>query len=233
MKLLNIFTIFSIIIFIALPNLDLQVSSIFFDSELKNFPWRETLPTFLIYKSVKVVSILSVGSFLFFAGLVIWRKFLPNFLPKLLKFFDKIKTPKPNFIALVLISIILTPGILVHWVMKPIFERPRPVNIIEFGGTNNYEKPFHLANHSPDEEHNSFPSGHSSMAFIMVVFAFFARNKKEFKTIFTIAFLYGILCASCRVWQGGHFLSDVTISMSLSLYTIFILARILKIKEPE
>jgi membrane-associated PAP2 superfamily phosphatase len=56
---------------------------------------------------------------------------------------------------------------------------------------------------------NSFPSGHASIGFYLLVLYFILNKKKSF---LFLGLAYGGIMALGRMVQGGHFLSDVLTS---------------------
>ncbi|MDR2842424.1 MAG: phosphatase PAP2 family protein [Spirochaetaceae bacterium] len=73
----------------------------------------------------------------------------------------------------------------------------------------------------------SFPSGHSFSSMFAVWFSLFPcflcaeKNAKKYtKIIFALALIFGLTTMSSRLVLGRHFLSDVTMGASLSLFFI-------------
>ncbi len=109
---------------------------------------------------------------------------------------------------LLVFTIIVGPGILVNLVLKDHTGRPRPREITEFGGTENY---ICICEKAKTNEGKSFPCGHCSMGFYLAIPYLFYRNRKK---ALAYAFLitgisYGILIGIARMMAGGHFASDV------------------------
>jgi membrane-associated phospholipid phosphatase len=48
---------------------------------------------------------------------------------------------------------------------------------------------------------------------------------KKRKKVLTVTIIYSIIASMCRVWQGGHWLSDVTFSAIITLWTIFLVKK--------
>lgn len=61
--------------------------------------------------------------------------------------------------------------------------------------------------------HESFPSGHSAMGFILISFFVLFRNKNTFLrySVYLFILLWAFAVASSRVLIGAHFLSDVVV----------------------
>lgn len=102
-----------------------------------------------------------------------------------------------------LASAAIGPGLIIHGVLKDHWGRPRPVQIIQFGGTEHYEPPG-----VPSAQHgHSFPSGHAAAGFYLMGLGWaFPRRRGLWWTLGIIA---GLGIGYVRIVQGGHFLSDV------------------------
>jgi membrane-associated phospholipid phosphatase len=229
---LAIASIAIIAIFLIFPEIDLKVSAYFFDYTQNKFIHRDSVPSAIIYYSVRLIAFsMAIYFFLQFAE-IFRRKYLPNLFPvfnepNYSNCLGKIKSPalremfkihSARVCIYIVAIIIITPGLLVHNVMKPLWDRARPVNIVEFGGTKTFTPAFHFS----DQGENSFPSGHAAMAFILVGLAFLQKNRQRFLQVYTVMFIYGVIASICRVWMGGHFLSDVAVGGMLSILTAHI-----------
>lgn len=127
------------------------------------------------------------------------------------------------FVAMVML---LGPGLLVNVVGKPHWGRPRPRQLEEFGGTEAYRAVWSPG--SKGEGRTSFPSGHASMGFFLMV-PFFLRLRRSPGAWAWLAagLVYGGLMGAARVLQGAHFLSDVLWS-GLVVYAVgWSLARVM------
>ena len=112
-------------------------------------------------------------------------------------------------ISLVLVfTIIMGPGVLVNLVLKDHTGRPRPREITEFGGTDNF---LCVCDIGKNNEGKSFPCGHCSMGFYLAIPYLFYRKRKKtvaYTFLFT-GIAYGLLIGIARMMAGGHFASDV------------------------
>lgn len=115
-----------------------------------------------------------------------------------------IKWRKPA--VFLIIVMLLGPGVLVNATFKDHWGRPRPREIKEFGGKEDYVKLWVKG----DSGGKSFPSGHASTAFFMAIpFLFLIQRYKKWAWVFFIVgTLYGVLMAYTRLIAGGHFASD-------------------------
>jgi len=108
----------------------------------------------------------------------------------------------------ILLLLALGPGLLVNVVLKDHLGRPRPQELIEFGGHHDFVQ---FWQPGTDIKNSSFPSGHAAIAFFTMAPWFIYRRKKP---ALARAFLVGGLCFGCligfaRILQGAHFISDI------------------------
>ena len=111
--------------------------------------------------------------------------------------------------SLVLVfTIIVGPGILVNLMLKDHTGRPRPRDVTEFGGTENF---LCVCEKAPTNEGKSFPCGHCSMGFYIAIPYLFYRGRKKILayTFLGTGICYGVLIGIARMMAGGHFASDV------------------------
>ncbi len=207
-------TLFAVIVFVAFPQLDLSVSRWFYSVEQGGFPYRHHPLTVFCYYLIRIIT--TVIAVWCIVGLLI-AKFKPHVKLKIF--------PAKSLILFVLIAMILGPGLIVHQGFKEHWERARPVNIIEFGGTEAYTPPLEIAQSGG----KSFISGHAAMGFFVAVFAFLATGRRRCY-IYCAGIGFGIIVSLCRIAQGGHFLSDTVFAGLVTLLTIQ-LVRWLIVKE--
>jgi membrane-associated PAP2 superfamily phosphatase len=107
-----------------------------------------------------------------------------------------------------LLVLIVGPGIIVNAVLKEHWLRPRPRDIVEFGGGHQFERVWQYDALSGGK---SFPSGHASMGFCLLGLYFVARALRQRWAILAAlcALGLGLLLGLARIAQGGHFASDV------------------------
>ncbi len=108
------------------------------------------------------------------------------------------------FILLMLIG----PGLVVNSVFKEHWGRPRPREIVQFGGQKTFLKVWQKGQSGNG---SSFPSGHASMGFFLLSPYFLLRRrfKKWAWTFLGLGLGFGLLMGLVRMMQGGHFASDV------------------------
>ncbi|MBI9065777.1 MAG: phosphatase PAP2 family protein [Salinivirgaceae bacterium] len=210
---LVIFTLLSIPFLFT--NLDIALQKPYFtDGEwfLMNLPFWDFIYKYGIFLGyfVAVVALVVVSVSYWSKKLFIWRKAAYFML----------------FVMLV------GPGVLVNGTFKDHWGRPRPREIKEFGGKEN----FHVVWEKGDTKGKSFPCGHASMGFYLAIpFLFLRKRYKKWAWIFFITgTLYGLLVGYARMIAGGHFASDVLWSAGMVWLTGILGYYLLKVyKEPS
>jgi lipid A 4'-phosphatase len=98
-------------------------------------------------------------------------------------------------------------GLLVNALFKDHWGRARPVQTVQFGGEKHFTPPFVLS----DQGGKSFSSGHTSGAFALLALVFLARRHRT--AVAAGVILYGTAVSLARIAAGGHFFSDVIVSV--------------------
>ena len=127
-----------------------------------------------------------------------------------------------------LLSLALGAGLIAHTLLKDRWGRPRPRQVAEFGGHQQF-RPYYLPNffHQP-EPSKSFPCGHCTMGFYFFAVALVCQRQGwRWGAIFSyfLAFFLGILLGVTRMAQGGHFFSDILVSALLMWWVASLLDR--------
>lgn len=197
---------------VLFPQIDITVSSWFYDPVRRFFParvapfpeWiRRDMPAYLFAVPAVVAGLWLAGEALRRPLLGVTRR-----------------------VALyVLLSLAIGPGLVVNVVLKDHWGRPRPSTIQEFGGPNTYVRP--LVPSRQCDDNCSFASGHGALGFWPVALALLARGRWR-RPALAGAVAFGVVVGAVRIIQGGHFLSDVvaaafiTIGISWFLYKRFL-----------
>lgn len=105
-------------------------------------------------------------------------------------------------------------GLIIHAVFKDHWGRPRPRQVVQFGGEQQF-RPFYEPEFRNPTPSKSFSCGHCSTGFFFFAFALIGQRMRkrwmEWGGYF-LAFLLGGLLSYSRVAQGAHFFSDVLLS---------------------
>jgi lipid A 4'-phosphatase len=191
-------------------NLDVAIVRLFYSSDpsRRGFLLTNTQPWKTLYDwGVYPAWLLGGG------GLVVW---IASF------FWAKLKDWRDPglFFALLLI---VGPGILVNWVFKPCWCRPRPHTTAAFGGPREFLPVWQFG--SGDDDF-SFPSGHAATGFYLMAPAFVChRRRPRLAVAFVLlGLIAGTTIGLARVVAGGHFPSDVLWSGGIVYFTALALA---------
>lgn len=107
---------------------------------------------------------------------------------------------------LIILAFSLAPGLLVNGLLKEFWGRPRPHQVVELGGPQEFKAWWDATGTCP--RNCSFVSGEASSAFAMLAVAAAAPPPAQLPAI-GVAVIYGLLIGFVRMVVGGHFLSDV------------------------
>ncbi len=105
--------------------------------------------------------------------------------------------------------------LIVHVVLKDHWGRPRPVQVIQFGGAQEF-RPFYKPNFfEQPEPSKGFTCGHCTMGFYFFALALAGQKLKNWemeKWGWILTIVLGGLLSYVRIAQGGHFFSDILFS---------------------
>ena len=204
----NFYFLFLVILFIAIvfisvgSGLDIFISSLFYQGN-QNF---------------------SLQSF-YFVTIAARKFFLPCVILYLLLFpfismFISIKKIYFNYefvfkeVLFVFTSVLLNNVIIVNLLLKNLWGRARPNDILQLGGGGSFTPWFKYSNAC--ESNCSFVSGDTSVGFSIIILYFLTKNINYLWLALFSGFFLGVI----RIMEGGHFLSDVL----LSCFLIFVLS---------
>ena len=100
-------------------------------------------------------------------------------------------------------SSILNIFIIVNLILKDLWGRARPNDILELGGSYVFTPWYQISNEC--NNNCSFVSGDASVGFALIVFYFL--TKKEI--YIWVSLIFGLSLGLIRILEGGHFLSDI------------------------
>lgn len=193
LRIVGVACIASAAVFIALPQIDLGFSALFFHASAAaqsgaagfypSAPFSQFFD--LVDRLGRIALIGSIVAALFFR-LTRNKYFFPSLL--------------------ICLSLVLGPALTVNAVLKTHWDRARPSTIVEFGGTQRFTSAWIISDQC---HHNcSFTSGHAAAGFAPVVGHFISRRKGWLIG----GVLLGAGIGLTRIMVGAHFLSDVVFS---------------------
>ena len=191
MILLGALALASTLVFRFSP-LDVAAARVFFrPGALIHWPLASELPWSLLYGAAPWItaSLVIAGLVALAAG---WLR-------------DRADWRRPA--VFLLLSVVLGPGLIVNAVFKDHWDRPRPREIVEFGGPLHYVS----APLRGTESGASFPCGHCSVGFLYGAGWWLWRRRRPVLARASLAagLLAGLALGVGRMAAGGHFLSDV------------------------
>jgi lipid A 4'-phosphatase len=137
---------------------------------------------------------------------------------------------RPGLFLVILLA--LGPGLLVNALFKEQWGRPRPREVVQFGGTKEFLHPWQKG---IAHKGRSFPSGHSAAAFYLTAPFFVYRRRKPRTAAYWMAggLVFGMLMSIARITQGGHFLSDTLWAWGIVHLTAVALYYLLRLDRDE
>ena len=193
-----------IIGFLIFPNLDISVTSHFYDGR---FYWNEN----------------SIVRFIYLVFAKIHFGFLLVLIIGLVYFSIKKLEKQTRTTIFLLVTLILGPGIFVNVILKDnSVGRPRPVHIQEFGGNELFTPVFHYS--GVCKKNCSFVSGHAGIGFYFMSLYWVFRKRRWLAFGIFVGATVGVV----RIVQGGHFLSDVIFAGWVVYFTCVLTNRSLK-----
>ena len=187
--------LFVLTIVFYFSDLDLAISSLFFDGK-----WflAERQPWLFLYDYGNIPSISMGVASLIYLIISIFKNNIREFR---------------RAAIFILLTLILGPGLMVNSVFKKHWGRQRPRQVEQFQADGTFTKVWVKTSSGG----SSFPSGHAAIGFFVLTpfFVFVKRYKKLAYTLFWLGFAYGLFMGVGRVVQGAHFTSDVLWSFGM------------------
>jgi lipid A 4'-phosphatase len=197
------------LLFVALPDLDLAVSRLFYDPATG----------FLDRRFSFVQTVREAGT------IVEWALVVGVCAPLLVKFlFPATRLLlRPRETLFMLASFALGPGLVVNGLLKNHWGRARPRQIVDFGGSATFSPAWWISDQC--QRNCSFVSGEAASAFWLVAIVFLVpRDLKLPVGVATAVFAAAVSLA--RIAAGGHFLSDVLVAWLLVFLVLLLTYRL-------
>lgn len=206
----------SVLVALALwPQLDLATSALFFDGTgfpLERDPWNTALRWVL-----RVAPFVPV---LVAAGVLVATRWLPPTVFGLAR----------RGWAVILLTFVLGPGLLVNRLLKAYGGRARPRNVTEFGGDKLFTPPHVWADQCA--ANCSFVSGEVSAvtALALALLLLLSANRPTlrpgiYQAGVAVACILPVLSAFQRISAGAHFLSDAIFAVLFTLLVALVVQR--------
>jgi membrane-associated PAP2 superfamily phosphatase len=139
-----------------------------------------------------------------------------SFIPKFSSSLKKWQKPSIAY----LFTFIVGAGLITNVVLKQYWERPRPRQVVEYGGHELYHPFWKSISGDHSDAYRSFPCGHCTSGFVFFSLCLSGRRLKNPALFFTGLVLVvglGIGMSLMRMAQGGHFFSD-TLAAALLMW---------------
>ena len=132
--------------------------------------------------------------------------------------------PRGRSVLFLALGLALGPGLLVNVILKDYWDRPRPLQVQQFGGPLEF-RPWYKTD-GACEKNCSFVSGETAGAFWLVAPASLAPPPLRLPAV-ALALGVGVVTGMMRVAFGGHFPSDVLFAGLFTLLLVALLRKIL------
>lgn len=191
-------------LFSAAPGLDLIVSAQYFDFD-KGFvhaqdAWVRALYDWTPWIGRSLIVLMAV-----FAALAPLLAAIA-FKQSRVALAQAIQGPWRRVATLMVCATLLGNGLIIEGVFKNAMARPRPVQVVQFGGPDTYMRPFRVG--TDPQHHRSFVSSHAAAGFALMGLGLSCGPLWRRRWLL-IGMTTGGLVGLGRILQGGHFLSDV------------------------
>jgi lipid A 4'-phosphatase len=178
------------------PTLDLVTSHFFYDPHFKSdggsFIWLNAPIPLFFHNLIRLLGWVSGISLVLLLLFTVWKK-------------SPLFTLDAKAYFFLFVSLLAGPALVTNVLLKDQWDRARPRQIEQFGGTAKYTPPLVIAFEC--KRNCSFVSGDASLAFWLHSFAYVLPKRRKWILGGTAAF--GGLIGLFRIGMGAHFLSDV------------------------
>jgi lipid A 4'-phosphatase len=194
------------LVFGVWPDLDLELAAPFFDPARGGF-WRAFNPPYLRARDAVtwVIALIALPAVIAPIAKLIWPR-RPLLIPG-------------RAILLMLITLALGPGVVTNLVLKDHWDRPRPIDVAQFGGAEHFRPWWDPRGDCP--KNCSFVSGEASGAFWTLAPA--AIMPPQWRALaYGAAVAFGAGVGVLRMAAGAHFFSDVVFAGVFTFLVIWL-----------
>ena len=195
------------LVFAIFPELDLKLAALFYDPATNSFPLKDNKLAMVARDAAMWIA---------------WAFTLPAFvalIAKLIRPTQKLMI-SGRAMAFLLITMLLTAGVLTNLIFKSHWGRPRPVVVTEFQGPWQFKAWWDPRGVCP--RNCSFFSGEAGTAFWTYAPAALAPPAWR-PLAYTAATAFGLATGVLRMAFGGHFFTDVIIAGGVAFVVIWLL----------
>ncbi|THD65147.1 MAG: phosphatase PAP2 family protein [Bradyrhizobium sp.] len=175
------------------PGLDLKLSALFYDAAIKSFPLKSSASAELVRRAMMWIA---------------WGLALPAIIAFVIKLWrpDRPLRMSGRAMAFLLVTMLLSAGVLTNLGFKSFWGRPRPVTVTEFNGDKQFMPWWDPRGACP--RNCSFFSGEGATAFW--TYAPAALTPPAWRPLaYAAATLFGVFTGGLRMAFGGHFFTDI------------------------
>lgn len=208
-------TVLVTVIFLVFPGLDIWFSGLFYDPGTK-FPMT-SLPAF--------AGLRALGNDLLWLAVIALTVVV---LVKIALPWRQSLVP-PRDVLFILSTLVIGPGLIVNFVLKDHWGRPRPWRVTDFGGDQPFVGVWRITRECVSN--CSFVSGEASSAIWLVTLVVLVPERWR-PLALRVAIGLAILLSLNRIAMGGHFLSDTLLSWTITLTLIAAAWRLLYVSPP-
>jgi membrane-associated PAP2 superfamily phosphatase len=199
------------LLFGVYPELDLEISRVFFDPHRENLWLGITRPIWLMRTGATwLVALIAAPAFVALGVKVLWPR-RPALLPG-------------RAVMLMIVSLALAPGLLANGILKERWGRPRPIDVTAFHGTDPFLPWWDPR--GPCPKNCSFIAGEPSGAFWTLAAAVVAPPPWRLLAS-GAALAFGAADGLIRMAAGGHFFTDLAFAGAFTFLIIWVVHGIL------
>jgi lipid A 4'-phosphatase len=195
-----------VVLYLVWPEIDMQIAGVFYDAVTKTFPLRSHLVAMIARETAMIIA---------------WAICAPAIVALLVKLVrpDRPMLLRGRMVAYMVITMILTAGIVTNLTFKSHWGRPRPAAVVEFNGQWQFTPWWQPGGECP--RNCSFFSGEAATAFW--TYAPASLTPPAWRPLAYLgATLFGLATGGLRVAFGGHFVSDVVVAGLVTFVLIWL-----------